>query len=144
MYNLGGRFISVFYSGNGGCDRMKTLPLVPLNRVCILGIVNALLTIGLTFLSFKYIQPKDCYRACAATAMPCPTGGCHIGEQKAGWPLPVFVDDPGGGSPTGGWGLLGPEDPPLIKPLIVDTLVYSLIVWLLCTEYRSFGTRRYL
>jgi len=63
--------------------------------------------------------------------MPCPTGGCHIGEQKAGWPLPVFVDDPGGGSPTGGWGILGPEDPPLVKPLIVDTLVYSLIVWLL-------------
>ncbi len=110
---------------------MKTVPFPPLGRDgCILGILNAVLTIGLTVLSFQYIQPIDCYRTCAATAMPCPTGGCHFGEQKAGWPLPVFVDDPGGGSPTGGWGILGPEDPPLIKPLIVDTLVYSLLAWL--------------
>src|SRR5215207_4638243 len=111
---------------------MKTVPFPPLGRDgYILGIFNVLLTMGLTFLSFQYIQPKDCYRSCSATAMPCPTGGCHIGEQKAGWPLTVFVDDPGGGSPTSGWGLLGYEDPPLYIPLIADVLFYSLLVWLL-------------
>jgi len=62
--------------------------------------------------------------------MPCLPGGCGFGEQKAGWPLPVFVDDPGGGSPTGGWGLLGPEDPPLAMPLLLTVLFYSILVWL--------------
>lgn len=62
--------------------------------------------------------------------MPCPAGGCHFGEQKAGWPLPAFVDDPGGGSPTSGWGLLGPEDLPRFMPIILNVLFYSALLWL--------------
>jgi hypothetical protein len=93
-------------------------------------IVNVL-AFGLTVLSFLYVQPKDCYRHCwVEEGMTCPTGGCLWGEQKAGWPIPAFVDDPGGGSPTGGWGLLGPEDLPLAMPMILDVLFYSILVWL--------------
>ena len=112
---------------------MKMVPFPPLGRDgYILGIFNVLLAIGLTFLSFQYIQPKDCYRTCLSlSGESCLTGGCRTGEQKAGWPLPVFVDDPGGGSPTSGWGLLGQEDPALYLPLILDVLFYSLLVWLL-------------
>jgi len=109
---------------------MKTLPLD--RRGCIIGIVNALLAVGLTVLSFWYIQPKNCYRFCGEPeeGKPCPTGACRWWEQQAGWPLPVFVDNPGGGSPTGGWGMLGPEDPPLLGPIILDVLFYSALLWL--------------
>jgi hypothetical protein len=61
--------------------------------------------------------------------VPCPKGSCYFGDQKAGWPFPVFIDSPGGGSPTGGWGLLGPEDPPG-PTMIVDVLFYSIVVWI--------------
>jgi hypothetical protein len=61
--------------------------------------------------------------------MACPAGACRIGEQKAGWPFPVFVDA-GGSSPVGGWGMLGPEDLPLPGALILDVLFYSLLLWL--------------
>ena len=122
---------------------MKALSFFSPGRYgCIIGVINALLAVGLTVLSFRYVQPKDCYRSCAATeGIPCPTGGCQIGEQKAGWPLPVFVDDPGGGSPTGGWGLLGPEDPPLFVPLLLDILFYSSIVWLASYLIQLIGLR---
>lgn len=96
----------------------------------IVASLNAFLAIGLTVISFQYVQPKDCYRFCAEE-MPCPAGACRFGEQKAGWPLAVFADMPGGGSPTGGWGLLGPEDLPLILPLVLDVLFYSALLWLL-------------
>ena len=111
---------------------MKALPFFPLGRRgCIIGIVNALLAIGLTVLSFRYIQPKDCYRSCGSLdGTTCPAGACRFGEQKAGLPVPAFVDTPGGGSPTGGWGMLGPEDTPLLVPLVLDVLFYSLLVWL--------------
>ena len=103
---------------------MKTSPYVLL-------IVNAFLAVGLTVLSFRYVQPKNCYRLCdAAEGRACPEGACAFGEQKAGWPIPVFVDNPGGGSPTGGWGLLGPEDLPLLIPMIQDVLFYSILVWI--------------
>ena len=109
---------------------MKTTPFFPLGRHrYILVVVNLLLTIGLTVLSFRYVQPQDCYRFCGEQ-VPCPAGSCRFGEQKAGWPLTVFVDTPGGGSPTGGWGLLGPEDPPLVMPLLLTVLFYSILVWL--------------
>ena len=91
--------------------------------------VNAFLAIGLTVLSFQYVQPKNCYRFCEASG-PCPSGACAFGEQKAGWPIPAFVDNPGGGSPTGGWGVLGPEDPPLGIPMILDVLFYSVELWM--------------
>lgn len=111
---------------------MKTIPFFPRGRRrYILVVVNLLLAIGLTVLSFRYVEPKDCYRLCGAEeGMPCPAGGCRFGEQKAGWPIPAFVDAPGGGSPTGGWGLLGPEDLPLGMPMILDVLFYSILIWL--------------
>jgi hypothetical protein len=94
-------------------------------------IVNAFLAIGLTVISFQYVQPKNCYNFCDPSyAIPCPKGSCYFGEQKAGWPIPAFVDAPGGGSPTGGWGLLGPEDLPLPIPMIADVLFYSILVWI--------------
>ncbi len=101
---------------------MKTSPY-------FLMIVNALLAIELTVLSFQYVQPKNCYSLCDGSRT-CPNGACAAREQKAGWPIPVFVDDPGGGSPTGGWGVLGPEDPPLGIPMIQNVLFYSLLVWI--------------
>ena len=111
---------------------MKNLPLFSFNRRgCFIGILNALLAIGLTILSFRYIQPANCYRFCGPLdGTPCPPGACRFGEQKAGWPFPVFVDAPGGGSPTGGWGMLGPEDLPLPGALILDVLFYSALLWL--------------
>ena len=109
---------------------MKTTSFFPHGRRGYLLVVNLLLTIGLTVLSFRYVQPKDCYSFCAGNGTPCLPGGCSFGEQKAGWPLTVFVDAPGGGSPTGGWGLLGPEDPPLAMPLLLTVLFYSMLVWL--------------
>ncbi|HXQ37038.1 MAG TPA: hypothetical protein VN843_23710, partial [Anaerolineales bacterium] len=94
-------------------------------------IVNAFLAIALTVLSFQYVQPKNCYYFCdASEGIPCPKGSCAFGEQKAGWPIPVFVDAPGGGSPTGGWGLLGPEDLPLGIPMIQNVLFYSILLWI--------------
>ena len=107
---------------------MNASPIAPERHGCSMGVVNALLAVVLTVLSFQHIQPKDCYRFC--NSEPCPPGGCRFGEQKAGWPLPVFVDDPGGGSPTSGWGLLGPEDPALFIPLLLNILFYGLIVWI--------------
>jgi hypothetical protein len=93
-------------------------------------IVNGFLAIGLTVLSFQYVQPKNCYNFCDPSyIIPCPKGSCYFGDQKAGWPLPAFIDAPGGGSPTGGWGLLGPEDPPG-PMIIVDVLFYSILVWI--------------
>lgn len=107
---------------------MKTSSIEPSRYGCSMGVFNALLAAVLTVLSLQYIEPKNCYRFCEA--LPCPTGGCRFGEQKAGWPLPVFVDYPGGGSPTSGWGRIGPEDPVLFMPLVLDIAFYSLIVWL--------------
>jgi|GEM_PF-6832887 len=111
---------------------MNTSSIAPSRYGCSLAVINALLAIVLTILSFRYVEPKNCYRTCGESleGRPCPTGGCPIGEQKAGWPLPAIVDSPGGGSPTSGWGLIGPEDPPLFVPLLLDVLFYSLTLWL--------------
>jgi hypothetical protein len=103
---------------------MKTSPYFLL-------IVNAILAIGLTVISFQYVQPKNCYYFCDPSyVIPCLKGSCYFGEQKAGWPIPAFIDYPGGGSPTGGWGMLGPEDPPIPLPIIADVLFYSTLVWI--------------
>jgi hypothetical protein len=110
---------------------MKTTPFFSVGRYRYILVVVNLLAIGLTVLSFRYVQPRDCYRFCGVEEeMPCQAGGCRFGEQKAGWPLPAFVDAPGGGSPTFGWGLLGPEDLPLAMPMMVDVLFYSILIWL--------------
>ena len=89
---------------------MKNSLSFPAGRVaCTFGIVNALLAIGLTFASLLYIRPAVCNRTCnPVEGLPCGNGACLIGEQRAGWPLPVLIDSPGGGSPTSGWGKLGP------------------------------------
>jgi len=110
---------------------MKTSPYFLL-------IVNGFLAIGLTVISFQYVQPKNCYRFCGGEQLPCTTGSCRFGEQKAGWPIPAFVDNPGGGSPTGGWGMLGPEDIPAFIPMILDVLFYSILVWIVLYVIQSF------
>ena len=112
---------------------MNALRSFPLGRTgCIFALVNALLAIGLTFASLGHVRPTDCNRLCGAPdGAPCPSGACRIGEQRAGWPLPVVVDTPGGGSPTGGWGILGPEYPPIPLPFLLDTLFYSVLLWLI-------------
>ena len=103
---------------------MKTSPYFLL-------VVNAILVIGLTVLSFQYIQPKNCYYFCDPSyIIPCTKGSCYFGDQKAGWHLPVFVDMPGGGSPVDGWGVLGNEDLPDPIWMIADILFYSILVWI--------------
>jgi hypothetical protein len=103
---------------------MKTSPY-------FLPIVNAFLAVGLTVISFQYVQPKDCYRFCdVEEGVPCPAGSCRVGEQKAGWPIPVFVDAPSPSSPLGISGVLGVEDLPHPMPMLLDVLFYSFLVWL--------------
>jgi hypothetical protein len=103
---------------------MKTSPYVLL-------VVNAILAIGLTVISLQYIQPKNCYNSCdPSNVIPCPKGSCYFGDQKAGWPIPVIIDAPGGGSPTDGWGVLGNEDLPHPVWLIADLLFYSVLIWM--------------
>lgn len=104
---------------------------LPSRRYFIFGFLNVVLALGLTILSFRYVQPVDCYRFCGSLdGTTCHPGACHFGEQKAGWPFPVFVDAPGGGSPTGGWGMIGPEDIPIPGPLLLDVLFYSTLFWI--------------
>ena len=104
----------------------------PLGRPgCIYGIANTVLAIGLTFASLAYVRPTVCNRTCdPARGLPCGNGACAIGEQHAGWPLPILIDSPGGGSPTNGWGQLGPEDPPILPFFVLDTLFYGTLLWL--------------
>ncbi len=110
---------------------MKTIPLFPHGRGRYILVVNLLLTTGLTVLSFRYVQPKDCYRFCdVVEGVTCPAGSCRVGEQKAGWPIPVFVDAPSPSSPLGISGVLGTEDLPLIMPMLLTVLFYSMLVWL--------------
>jgi hypothetical protein len=123
---------AVFPNNIGGCYPMKTTLLFPhgVGRY-ILVVVNVLLTFGLTLLSFRYIQPKDCYRFCdLEEGVSCPTGSCRIGEQKAGWPIPVFVDAPSPSSPLLISGVLGVDDYPHPLWLLLDVLFYSFLVWL--------------
>lgn len=132
MYNVAGRFTPVFSSSIGGCYRMKTTPLFPHGRGrYILVVVNLLLTIVLTVLSFRYVQPKDCYRFCdVEEGVPCPAGSCRVGEQKAGWPIPVFVDAPSPSSPLLISGVLGVDDFPHPMAMLLTVLFYSFLVWL--------------
>src|SRR5262245_46784067 len=129
MYNVVGRFTPVFSSSIGGCYRMKTTSLCPHGRGrYILVVVNLLLTIVLTVLSFRYVHPKDCYRFCdVEEGASCPAGSCRVGEQKAGWPIPVFVDAPSPSSPLGIMGVLGREDLPDLFTMILDVLFYSFL-----------------
>jgi hypothetical protein len=90
------------------------------------------LAVGLALVSLEFVRPVDCQRFCDAPEQtPCPSGACRPGEQRAGLPLPVLVDDPGGGSPTGGWGILGPEDLPNPMTFGLDVLFYGALLWLM-------------
>lgn len=111
---------------------MKATPLFPhgIGRY-ILVVVNLVLTLVLTVLSFRYVQPKDCYRFCdLEEGVPCPAGSCRVGEQKAGWPIPVFVDAPSPSSPLLPSGILGVDDYPHPVWMLLDVLFYSVLVWL--------------
>jgi hypothetical protein len=91
----------------------------------------ALLAIGLAVASLGFVRPLDCQRACdEAEGIPCTAGACRFREQRAGFPLPILVDDPGGGSPTNGWAKLGPEDPFYLASFLLDAVFYGGVVWL--------------
>jgi hypothetical protein len=111
---------------------MKATALFPHGRRrYILVVVNLLLTLLLTVLSFRYVQPKDCYRFCdVEEGLSCPSGSCRAGEPKAGWPIPVFIDALSPSSPLGIQGVLGVEELPHPMPMLLDVLFYSSLVWL--------------
>lgn len=89
------------------------------------------LAIALSIVSLRFVRPEDCQRLCdAPERASCPSGSCRAGEQRAGLPLPVLVDNPGGSSPTGGWGILGPEDLPNPLTFVLDVLFYGALLWL--------------
>ncbi|HVP22241.1 MAG TPA: hypothetical protein VMS73_10315 [Anaerolineaceae bacterium] len=84
-----------------------------------------------TILSSRYVNPPDCRGLCdPSSGQPCPAGTCLAGQQKAGLPMPYLVDDPGGSSPTSGWGILGPEDLPNPLFFLLDVLFFGQILWL--------------
>jgi hypothetical protein len=94
--------------------------------------VIILLAIGLTLASLRYVRPLDCQRFCdLPEQVPCPSGSCRAGEQRAGFPLPLVIDSGAGSSPTSGWGKLGPEDLPNPVTPVLDVLFYSVLLWLL-------------
>jgi hypothetical protein len=90
-----------------------------------------LAALALTFLSLRFVRPTDCQALCyPPESASCPDGSCRFSEQRAGLPIPILVDYPGGGSPTGGWGILGPEDLPNPTSFLVDVLFYFALLWL--------------
>ena len=119
------RRLSLFWNVISGCDRMKTSPYS-------LMILNAIVALALTVLSFQYVQPKDCYNFCdVEEGVPCPAGSCRVGEQKAGWPIPVFIDAPSPSSPLLVSGVLGVDDYPHPMAMFFTVLFYSMLVWFL-------------
>lgn len=90
-----------------------------------------LVGVGLTLFSLRYQQPSNCQELCT-DFQPCQVGQCKFGEQRAGFPLP-FVQDAEAGSPTTGWGKIGPEDYYYadIPAFTFNVACYSLTLWLL-------------
>ena len=89
------------------------------------------LAIGLSLVSQNFARPADCRALCGAPEnAPCPAGACRAFEQRAGLPLPYRADDPGGSSPTSGWGILGPGDLPNPLFFLLDVFFYGLLLWL--------------
>jgi hypothetical protein len=109
---------------------MKNLPLFSFNRRgCIIGVLSVLLAIGLTVASLGFVRPVNCQHFCdAPRGIPCPSGACRNGEQRAGLPMPVLVDSSGGESPTSGWGVLGPEDVPNPVTFSFDVFFYGVLL----------------
>jgi len=103
----------------------------PSKDLVLYGVI-ALLAIGLTAASLRFVRPVNCNSFCdPAEGVSCPEDSCLMGEQRAGFPLPIRVDDPGGGSPTSGWAILGSEDP--LNPLnfFLDAIFYLALLRLL-------------
>jgi hypothetical protein len=99
------------------------------SRDVILYSVIGLLAIGLTLASASFPWPVDCQQLCdTAEHTPCPAGSCRASEQRTGLPLPVRIDDPGGSSPTSGWGKLGPEDYPNPMTFLLDVFFYAVLL----------------
>jgi hypothetical protein len=95
-------------------------------------ILITLLAIGLTIASLKYVQPANCLQLCDLPAQAdCPVGSCRLGEQTAGFPLPMIIDSGAGSSPTSGWGKLGPEDLPNPLTPLLNVLFYGILLWLI-------------
>jgi hypothetical protein len=89
------------------------------------------LSIGLTLASLKYVQPASCLQLCDLPKQAaCPVGSCRLGEQRAGFPLPMIIDSGAGSSPTSGWGKLGPEDLPNPFTPLLNVLFYGILLWL--------------
>jgi hypothetical protein len=100
----------------------------PSKAIIVYGVI-VLLAIGFTVVSLRFVRPVDCQRLCGAPEQAsCPNGSCRAREQRAGLPLPVLIDDPGGGSPTSGWGILGPEDIPNPVTFVLDVLFYGVLL----------------
>ncbi len=90
-----------------------------------------LLSTGLTLLSLRFVRPATCLEFCnTPDQLPCPPQTCRFYEQRAGLPLPIVIDYPGGGSPTSGWGKLGPEDMPNPFTFLLDVSFYGALIWL--------------
>jgi hypothetical protein len=106
--------------------------------------VIILLAIGLTIASLQYVQPSNCLQLCDLPAQAdCPSGSCRLGEQRAGFPLPMLIDSSAGSSPTTGWGKLGPEDLPNPFTPLLNVLFYAILLWLIWKLIRwLFGRER--
>lgn len=103
----------------------------PSNPYILFGVIT-LLAIGLTVASLRYVRPLNCQRFCdLPEQMPCPSGSCRAGEQRAGFPLPLIIDSGAGSSPTSGWGKLGPEDLPNPVTPVLDVAFYSVLLLIL-------------
>jgi hypothetical protein len=95
-------------------------------------VLIVLLAICFTLLSQNFVRPVNCQTLCGAPeGTACPAGACRMYEQRAGLPLPFLIDAPGGGSPTNGWGILGPEDLPDPFFFLLDVGFYALLLWLI-------------
>jgi len=62
----------------------------------------------------------------------------YLWRPKSRLAFPAFIDAPGGGSLTDGWGMLGPEDLPLPIPMIADVLFYGILGWIVLYAIQSF------
>ncbi len=116
-----------FTSGNW--TKLDQLTMKPSNNYIIFGVIT-LLAIGLTIASLRYVRPLNCQRLCdLPEQLPCPSGACRLGEQRAGFPLPIVIDNGAGSSPTSGWGKLGPEDLPNPLTPVLDVVFYGVLLW---------------
>ncbi len=87
------------------------------------------LGIGCTLASLRFVRPVVCRSYCdTSDHAPCPPGACRNGEQRAGLPFPVLIDNAGGSSPTSGWGILGPEDLPNPFTFVLDVFFYGVLL----------------